>query len=121
MVFNEANAVEDLVLDALDPDRRKTRAGVTGEKTARYLTSAGWVYEPARSLDRKEGDVMVESEVREALIRLNSEIAARAEYADQVLYRLRAILLSGSGGNLVSSNEEFTAWLTGERTMPFGP
>lgn len=120
-MFNEANSVEDLVLDILDPERPKTRTGITGEKTARYLTRAGWTYEPAVTLDRNESDVLVESEVRDGLIRLNPEIAEQSDYADQVLYRLRAVLLSGSGGNLVSANEEFNAWLTGERTMPFGP
>lgn len=120
-MFNEANAVEDLVLDVLDPSRSKPTTSALAETPARYLARAGWTYVPAVSLARKESDVLVESEVREALIRLNPEIAARPEYADQVLYRLRAILLSGGGGNLVSANEEFAAWLTGERTMPFGP
>jgi type I restriction enzyme, R subunit len=120
-MFNEANAVEDLVLDVLDPERPKVKAGALGQPPTRYLSGAGWTYLPATALNRKESDVLVESEVRDALIRLNPEIGARLEYADQVLYRLRAILLSGSGGNLVSANEEFAAWLTGERTMPFGP
>jgi type I restriction enzyme, R subunit len=120
-LFNELNSVEELVLDALDPARRRPVAGRIAEERARYLTSAGWTYVPATSLVRKESDVLVESEVREALIQLNPEIAARPDYADQVLYRLRAILLSVQSEGLVSANEEFGAWLTAERTMPFGP
>ena len=65
--------------------------------------------------------MLVETHVREALIHLNPEIAAQPERADEVLYRLRAILLSVSGDGLVRANEEFSAWLRGERTMPFGP
>jgi type I restriction enzyme, R subunit len=59
--------------------------------------------------------------VREALIRLNPEIAAQPDRADEVLYKLRAIVLGVRSDGLVKANEEFTAWLRGERSMPFGP
>ena len=59
--------------------------------------------------------------MREALIRLNPEIAAQPDRADEVLYKLRAILLGVRSDGLVKANEEFTAWLRGERSMPFGP
>ena len=59
--------------------------------------------------------------LRQALIRLNPEIAARPGLADEVLYRLRAILLTVRGEGLVRANEEFTTWLRGEHSMPFGP
>jgi type I restriction enzyme R subunit len=58
--------------------------------------------------------------VREALIRLNPEIAAQPDRADEVLYKLRAIVLSVRSDGLIRANEEFTAWLRGERSMPFG-
>jgi type I restriction enzyme R subunit len=64
--------------------------------------------------------VLVEPWVRDALIRLNPEIAADPELADQVLYKLRAIILSVRSDGLIRANEEFTAWLRGERSMPFG-
>ena len=57
---------------------------------------------------------------REALIRLNPEIAAQPDRAEDVLYRLRAILMGVRSDGLVKANEEFSAWLTGERSMPFG-
>jgi type I restriction and modification enzyme subunit R-like protein len=38
-----------------------------------------------------------------------------------VIYALRAILLSVQGDRLVRANENFMAWLRGEKTMPFGP
>jgi type I restriction enzyme R subunit len=37
-----------------------------------------------------------------------------------VLYKLRAIVLSVRSDGLIRANEEFTAWLRGERSMPFG-
>ncbi len=59
--------------------------------------------------------------MRSALVRLNPEINAQPDLADEVIYRLRAILFSVRGDGLVRANDEFTAWLRGERTMPFGP
>ncbi len=64
---------------------------------------------------------MVESWVREALIRLNPEIAAQPDRADEVIYNLRACILSVQADGLVRANENFMAWLRGEKTMPFGP
>ena len=58
--------------------------------------------------------------MREALIRLNPEISADPDRADEVLYRLRAILLSVKGEGLVRANELFAGWLRGEKSMPFG-
>jgi type I restriction enzyme R subunit len=64
---------------------------------------------------------MVEAWLRVALIRLNPEIAAQPDRADEVIYALRAILLSVQADGLVRANENFMAWLRGEKTMPFGP
>jgi hypothetical protein len=51
----------------------------------------------------------------------NPSIAEKPERADEVLYKLRAIVLSVRSDGLITANEEFTAWLRGERSMPFGP
>ena len=63
---------------------------------------------------------MVEPWVREALIRLNPDIAAQPDRADEVIYNLRACLLSVQADGLVRANENFMAWLRGDKTMPFG-
>ena len=76
---------------------------------------------PVLQVPRQPGDVMVESWVREALIRLNPEIAAQPDRADEVIYNLRACILSVQADGLVRANENFMAWLRGEKTMPFGP
>jgi type I site-specific restriction-modification system R (restriction) subunit len=47
--------------------------------------------------------------------------AARPDRADEVIYALRAILLAVGADGLVRANENFTAWLRGGKTMPFGP
>ena len=82
---------------------------------------AGWHFVPASALPRQPQDVFVEKYVREALIRLNPDIAEKPERADEVIYKLRAIVLAVRSDGLVRANEEFTAWLRGERSMPFGP
>jgi len=65
-------------------------------------------------------EVMIESDLREALIRLNPEINANPEFADEVIYKLRAVLISVNQSGLVRANEEFYRWMTGEKTLPFG-
>ncbi|NTW88290.1 MAG: type I restriction endonuclease subunit R, partial [Desulfobulbaceae bacterium] len=80
----------------------------------------GWRLVPAEDLPRRYSDVLVESMVREALIRLNPEIKEQPDRADEVLYRLRAIPLSVQSEGLVRANEMFAEWLRGEKSMPFG-
>ncbi|MGB0243912.1 MAG: type I restriction endonuclease subunit R [Candidatus Nanopelagicales bacterium] len=77
---------------------------------------------PGSQLPRTESEVLLEAQVRGALIRLNPEIDADPSKADEVIYQLRAILLSArTSPHPVVANEEFMAWLTGQKSMPFGP
>ncbi len=123
-MFNEQNTVEDFIRDLLagPPARQlgEPRVAYGRESVALSSTGLGWQYIPSDQLPRAESDVLVEPHLREALIRLNPEIAEKPDRADEVLYRLRAILLSVHSDGLVRANEEFTAWLRGERSMPFG-
>ncbi|MEU4874729.1 HsdR family type I site-specific deoxyribonuclease [Streptomyces sp. NPDC021608] len=74
-----------------------------------------------KDLPRAESEVLLESHVRAALIRLNPEIKADPDRAEEVLYRLRSILLSArTSPHPVVANEEFAAWLLGQKSMPFG-
>ena len=126
-MFNEQNTVENYVVSLLTG---VTPPPVTGreshEDAAPYVLlgrnskGAGWHYVPAATLPRRVNDVFIEAYLREALIRLNPEIAAQPDRADEVLYKLRAIVLSVRSDGLIRANEEFTAWLRGERSMPFG-
>lgn len=125
-MFNEQNSVENFIRDTLCGPPPGSRRG-TGEASAAYLPAGlshrgtGWHFVPAAELPRHIQDVFVEQYISEALARLNPEIAAQPERADEVLYKLRAIVLSVRSDGLVQANEEFTAWLRGERSMPFGP
>jgi len=117
-MFNEENTVEQMVLDTLC-------GGVTSNMVAEELASyggeiKGWRFVSAEELPRQHSDVLVESMVRDALIRLNPEIKAQSDRADEVLYRLRTIPLSVQSEGLVRANELFAEWLRGEKSMPFG-
>ena len=80
----------------------------------------GWRYKAPAEVPRQIQEVLVESWLRDALIRLNPEVAAQPDRADEVLYKLRAIVLSVRSDGLIRANEEMTAWMRGERSMPFG-
>jgi type I restriction enzyme R subunit len=102
MTFTEQNTVEVLLRDRLArPD-------------------VGWTLVSGKELDRSFDAVLVESALRQALVRLNPDLTAEPNRADEVVHRLRAILLSVRTDGLVRANEEFRAWLIGERSMPFG-
>ena len=122
-MFNEANAVEELVRDLLCGKQRTPRT--IAESGPLYQightqSGIGWQYIPAIALPRQPQDVFVESYVRDALIRLNPTIAAQPDRADEVLYKLRAIVLAVRGEGLIRANELFTGWLRNEQSMPFG-
>jgi type I restriction enzyme, R subunit len=100
-MFTEANAVENFLLSR--------------------MTSLGWSYVHGPKLARSPNEAMLEPSVRSALTRLNPEISAEPDRADEVIYKLRGVILGVAGDGLVRANEEFMAWVRGERTMPFGP
>ncbi len=100
-MFTEANTIAQMILDA--------------------CVKLGWRYVYAPTLSRQTSEVFVESLLRQALIKLNPEIAEQPDRADEVIYKLRAILLSVQNDGLVRSNEALAEWLQGDKTMPFGP
>ena len=58
--------------------------------------------------------------VKEALIRLNPEIAEEPSRADEVIYKLRTIILSVQPRNLITQNELFKKMVFEENAYPFG-
>jgi type I restriction enzyme R subunit len=117
-MFNEVNTVEQMVLDTLS---NGAPTDAVAEERGRYVgDTRRWRFVPTTRLPRQHSDVLVEPMVQEALIRLNPEISADPACADEVMYRLRAILLSVKGEGLVRANELFAGWLRGEKSMPFG-
>ena len=84
------------------------------------LSKNGWKYIPADQLPRQHSDVLVEPMVKDALIRLNPCIAEDPSRADEVIYKLRALILSVQANNLVAQNEAFKKLVFENNTFPFG-
>lgn len=99
-MFNEDNTIEKMLLEE--------------------LPSNGWKYISADDLPRQHSDVMVESMVKSALIRLNPEIAEEPDRADEIIYKLRALINSTSAQNLVTTNERFKKLVFDENSFPYG-
>lgn len=116
MAFNELNSVEHYIIHKLSGENLNT-SGVQ-EPSIGY--GAAWQYKSANEIQRGINEVLVESEVKAALVRLNPEITQNPALADEVIYKLRAVLLAVNQVGLVKTNEEFFKWMTGEKTMPFG-
>jgi type I restriction enzyme R subunit len=116
MSFNELNSVEYYIIHQLSGANLNN--GFIAEPKSSY--GSQWIYKTPTEINRSVNEVLIESELKAALIRLNPEIALRNELADEVIYKLRAILLSVNQVGLVKANEEFFLWMQGEKTMPFG-
>lgn len=99
-MFNEDNTIEQMALSALQ--------------------GKGWKYIPADELPRAYSDVLVEPMLKEALIRLNPVIAEEPSRADEVIYKLRTLILSVQAHNLVTQNELFKKLIFEENSYPFG-
>ena len=116
MTFTELNSVEHYIIHQVSGVNLNKAQAADPKKAY----GAEWQYQSPEQLGRGVNEVMVESEVKAALLRLNPEIAKKPELAEEVIYKLRAILISVNQVGLVKTNEEFFKWLTGEKTMPFG-
>lgn len=99
-MFNEDNTIEQMMLLKLQQN--------------------WWHYAPADELPRAQNEVLVESMVKAALIRLNPEIAEDPSRAEQVIYKLRSLINTTKEHNLVSQNEKFKKLIFEENSFPFG-
>lgn len=122
MSFTESSTVENLLRDLLCGGvTHHTSAGPGFARRNGEVSGLGWHYIAPADIPRMPHQVLVEDWVRDALVRLNPEIAVDPDRADEVLYKLRAIVLAVRSDGLLKANEEMTAWLRGDRSMPFGP
>ncbi|WP_329806394.1 type I restriction endonuclease subunit R [Flavobacterium facile] len=117
MAFNELNSVEHYIIHQLSGVNLNATNYVAEDRSP-YGTD--WKFVSSSNLNRGVNEVLLESELKAALIRLNPEINQNEQFADEVIYKLRAILLSVNQIGLVKANEEFFKWMCGDKTMPFG-
>ena len=121
MTFNEANTVEAFIHDRLAGEGRTAIVSPGMARQGGGISGLGWNFVGPGDLPRQPQEALVEPYLREALIHLNPDIAANPSRVDDVLYRLRAIVMGVRSDGLVKANEEFAAWVLSERSMPFGP
>lgn len=101
--FNEQTVTENGIIDRLK--------GLSGVK---------WTYCHGENLPKKVQDIFVDEWLKDALCSLNTDIGRQPDYADEVIYKLRGVVLEARHTGLVKANENFQEWLMAEKTLPFG-
>ena len=120
-VFNELNSVEYFIIHQLTGiNLNQVQHGMVKEEPAPYGDEPKWKYVQPELLPREITDVFIEKELKDALIRLNPAIKQNPERAEEVIHKLRAILIAVGNVGLVRANEEFAKWLRCEISMPIG-
>ena len=102
-MFNEQTVTENGIIDRLK--------GLSGVK---------WTYCHGESLPKKAQDIFVDEWLKDALCSLNLDIAKQPDYADEVIHKLRGLILEARNTGLVKANENFQEWLMAEKSLPFG-
>ena len=116
MGFNELNSVEYYIIHQLS----EVNLNDSNAAEPKVGYGAQWEFKSSDQIKRTVNEVLVESELKAALVRLNPEITSNPDLADEVIYKLRAVLIAVNQVGLVKANEEFFKWMTGDKTMPFG-
>lgn len=121
MLFNEQNSVEYFIIHHLTGvNLNAVHDGTAREDVSYYGHEPKWKYVDPELLVRDISDVMLENELKASLCRLNPSIDSNRERADEVINKLRAILITVNNVGLVRANEEFSRWLRNEVSLPFG-
>lgn len=102
-MFNEQTVTENGIIDRL-----------------KNLSGVKWIYCHGENLPKKAQDIFVDEWLKDALCSLNPAIGQQPDYADEVIHKLRGVLLEAPHSGLVRANENFQAWLLAEKTLPFG-
>src|SRR4051812_12982982 len=79
----------------------------------------GYTFVPGKDLDREEISALIEPDVVEALIKFNPVIAEKPERANEIISKLRAVILSVTDEGLVAANERMMGWLRGLESHQF--
>lgn len=126
MSFNEMNTIENALCDHLVGKPVTAKVGIVAEERVEYITSnrdLKWKYVHGENLllyGKQPQDVFVDTWLKDALCRLNKPLAVNPDLADEVIHRLRGVLLEASYSGLIRANEIFHDWLLGRISMPLG-
>lgn len=102
-MFSEQTVTENGIIDRL-----------------KKLSGAKWIHCHGESLPKEAQDIFVDEWLKDALCSLNPAIGQQPDYADEVIHKLRGVLLEAPHSGLVRANENFQTWLLAEKTLPFG-
>ncbi len=102
-MFNEQTVTENGIIDCL-----------------KGLSGVNWRYCHGEQLPKQAQDIFVDEWLKNALCSLNPDIAKQPDYADEVIYKLRGVILEAQHTGLVKANENFHEWLMAEKSLPFG-
>lgn len=89
------------------------------EPLVRLLGSSGWRHVYGDALHRELEDVVIESDLRDALTRLNPAIGQDPARASEIIAAINRDLTAPDDGTPVAANQEFYPWLRGLRTWKF--
>ena len=126
MSFNEMNTIENALRDHLVGKPVTAQTGMVAEETAEYIAGnrdLKWKYVHGENLvlyGKQPQDVFVDTWLKESLCRINKPLAANPDLADEVIHRLRGVLLEAGYSGLIRANEIFQDWLLGRVSMPLG-
>lgn len=126
MSFNEMNTIENALRDHLVGKTISAQAGTVAAESAEYVAGSSdlkWKYIHGENLlhyGKQPQDVFVDTWLKDALCRLNKPMAANPDLADEVIHRLRGVLLEANYSGLIRANEIFQDWLLGRVSMPLG-
>jgi len=121
MSFNELNSIEYFIIHQLTGiNLNQVQNGMVKEDSVPYGKEPKWKYVQPELLPREITDIFIDKELKESLIRLNPAIKQNPERAEDVIRKLRTILLAVGNVGLVRANEEFAKWLRGEISMAIG-
>src|SRR5689334_212331 len=79
----------------------------------------GWRFVAGDALARDATEVLVEEDVIWALQRLNPLVARQPERVDEVLPKVRALVLAAYNDGLIAANERMISWLRGLEAHQF--
>jgi len=126
MSFNEMNTIENALRDHLVGRKVTASTGMVIEENAEYVAGSKdlkWKYVHGENLmlyGKKPQDVFVDTWLKESLCRFNKPLKDNPDLADEVIHRLRGVLLEAGYSGLIRANEIFQDWMQGRVSMPLG-
>ena len=119
-LFSESNTVENYLIYKLSGVNLNKKSIYDTVEIDNEINEIKWKYVQSDLLLRNDEDVFLENILKDSLIKLNPDISENPENAEEVIRKLKSILISVDNIGLVKSNEEFAKWIKNEHSLPIG-